>query len=161
MIFDLIDRGHVEGWTLGLLAFGALPWFWQVIESIGFPGGSLRFRRLEDVQQRQARDIETLQFLLANFLTQAEQTHLKKLATGADFPVFSEAPDAFYSEFHHLRVLEFIRGLPGKGLRSMRSERGDVRNHFEITDLGRKYLALTSETEPSEAPSDGLADGER
>jgi hypothetical protein len=151
MVFDLVDRGHVEGWTLGLLAFAALPWFWQVIESIGFPGGSLRFRRLEDAQQRQALDIETLQFLIANFLTPAEQTHLKKLAAGEKFPVFSDAPNAFYDEFHHLRALDFIRGLPGKGLRSMRNDRGDVRNHFEITELGRKYLALTSETDPREA----------
>ena len=35
LIFDLIDRGHVDGWAIALLAFAALPWFWEVIETVG------------------------------------------------------------------------------------------------------------------------------
>jgi hypothetical protein len=49
---------------------------------------------------------------------------------------------------HHLRALGFVDGLPDKGIRSMRTERGDVRNHFEITDVGREYLRLVALTDP-------------
>ena len=162
IIVDLLGRrGRVDGWTIGLLAIGALPWFWEVIESVAFPGGNIRFRELEDVQQQQAKEldtqakeIDTLQFLITHLVTDDEQTHLAKLAAGADFPVFDDTPAAFFDELHHLRALKFITGLPGKGIRSLRAERGDVRDHFAITNVGRQYLDLAAEAgEPSDAAS--------
>ena len=146
MIFQLADRGHVDGWTVALLAFAALPWFWEVIESVAFPGGSIRFRKLVDRQQRQAEEIRALQFLMTHLLTGAEREHLEKLAARARFPVWDDVPEPFFDEMHHLRALEFIRGLPDKGIGSMRNERGDVRNHFEITEVGREYLRLVDAT---------------
>jgi hypothetical protein len=146
LIFDLADRGHVDGWTIALLAFAALPWFWEVIETISFPGGGIRFRQLVDAQERQAEDIRTLQFLIAHLLTRDERAHLDKLAARAPFPIAHDAPEPFFSEMHHLRALGFVTGLPDKGIASMRSERGDVRNHFEITDVGREYLRLAGAT---------------
>lgn len=147
LIFDLVDRGHVDGWTLALLAFAALPWFWEVIETISFPGGGIRFRQLVDAQQRQADEIRALQFLITHLLTTAERAHLEKLAARAPFPITEDAPEPFFSELHHLRALGFVRGLPDKGIGTMRTERGDVRNHFEITEVGREYLRLVEATD--------------
>jgi hypothetical protein len=147
LIFDLVDRGHVDGWTIALLAFAALPWFWEVIETVSFPGGGIRFRQLVDAQERQADEIRALQFLIAHLLTRDERAHLEKLATHAPFPITHDAPEPFFTEMHHLRALGFVRGLPDKGIGSMRAERGDVRNHFEITDVGREYLRLADVTD--------------
>jgi hypothetical protein len=146
LIFDLVDRGHVDGWAIALLAFAALPWFWEVIETISFPGGGVRFRQLVDAQKSQGEDIRTLQFLIAHLLTRDERAHLDKLAARAPFPIAQDAPEPFFTEMHHLRALGFVSGLPDKGIASMRSERGDVRNHFEITDVGREYLRLAAGT---------------
>jgi hypothetical protein len=146
LIFDLADRGHVDGWAIALLAFAALPWFWEVIETVSFPGGGIRFRQLIDAQERQADEIRALQFLIAHLLTKDERTHLEKLATRAAFPVAGDAPEPFFTEVHRLRALGFVRGLPDKGISSMRAERGDVRNHFEITDVGQEYLRLVDLT---------------
>src|SRR5918999_5667412 len=142
LIFDLVDRGHIHGWTIALLAFAALPWFWEVSETMSFPGGGIRFRQLVDAQERQAEDIRTLQFLITHLLTRDERAHLEKLAARAPFPIADDAPEPFFTEMHHLRALGFVSGLPDKGIRSMRIERGDVRNHFEITDVGHEYLRL-------------------
>ena len=147
LIFDLIDRGHVDGWAIALLAFAALPWFWEVIETVSFPGGGVRFRQLVDTQERQADEIRTLQFLITHLLSQDERAHLEKLATRTPFPITDDAPEPFFSEMHRLRALGFVRGLPDKGIGSMRTERGDVRNHFEITDVGQEYLRLVARTD--------------
>ena len=142
LFFDLFDRGRVDGWTIALLAFAALPWFWEVIETVSFPGGGIRFRQLVDAQERQADEIRALQFLIAHLLTGDERAHLEKLAAREPFPITQDSPEPFFTEMHHLRALGFVRGLPDKGIGSMRTERGDVRNHFEITDVGREYLRL-------------------
>lgn len=147
LVFDLVDRGHVNGWTVAFLAFAALPWFWEVIETVSFPGGGIRFRQLVDVQQRQADEIRALQFLISHLLTSDERAHLDKLAARAPFPITGDAPEPFFDEMHHLRALGFVRGLPDKGIGSMRNERGDVRNHFEITEVGLEYLRLVEATD--------------
>jgi len=126
---------------VALLAIATLPWFWEAIESIAFPGGSIRFRHLVEAQKHQAEEIQALQFLIKHLLTTHERAHLDTLAVRAEFPV-GNAPEVFFNEMHHLRALEFVRGLPNKGVSSMRTEGGDVRNHFEITDVGAEYLRL-------------------
>lgn len=97
-------------------------------------------RALRDEQLEQQKQIEALQFLVRNFITEHELTHLKKLANNKRFDFRPAA--TFESELRHLLAMGLIRRLPGKGIRSMMAAADDVRNHLEITDSGRHYLTL-------------------
>jgi hypothetical protein len=53
-----------------------------------------------------------------------------------------------------MRQLGLIAGRPGKGVRSLFGEGGDVRDHFCVTDLGKEYLRLRSEVLSDALPDD-------
>ena len=147
MCWQLFDPGHVDGWVIGLLAIAFLPWLWQIIESVGFPGGSIKFRELQEKQERQHDEIQALQFLVAHFLTGAEQLHLGNLASGKPFELRSGMPNAFYDEMRRLRSLGFIAQKGEMGVRALAMGSGDVKDFFEIAEPGRQYLKLLDETQ--------------
>jgi hypothetical protein len=134
----------IDGAAVALVCLGVAPWLWEFIESAELPGGwKLRFREVESEQERQSREIESLRFLVAHFLTEAEFTHLQKLA--ADQPFYFQKSTFFDAELRHLRALGLIEGLPGRGVRSMNRMGGDVKEHFRINRRGLDYLRLRRE----------------
>jgi hypothetical protein len=134
----------IDGATVALVCLGVAPWLWEFIESAELPGGwKLRFREVESEQERQRREIESLRFLVAHFLTEAEFTHLQKLA--GDQPFHFMISTFFDAELRHLRALGLIEGLPDRGVRSMNRMGGDVKEHFRITRRGLDYLRLRRE----------------
>jgi hypothetical protein len=134
---------QIDAWTVTLLVVGFLPWLRTIFETIEFPGGgSVKYRKLKVEQERQGDEIRTLQFLTANFVTEAERWHLEKLAARAPFQLRPDMPDAFYDEIRRLRALGFIRQTGEMGVRGMRERQGDVKDFFEISDRGKMYLDL-------------------
>lgn len=140
---------QIDAVTLGLLALAAVPWLSDVIQSATMGGFSIEFKRLErrqdrqgQLQEEQGKEIRQLRFLVANFASPAEFAHLTKLASSEPFPVNKDGTYGYFrQELHRLRELQLIQGQPGKGLRSMDSEGGDVKDHFKITDNGKELLS--------------------
>jgi hypothetical protein len=144
---------HIDAVTLGLLALAAIPWLSDVIQKATMGGFSIEFKRLERrqdrqglLQEEQGKEIRQLRFLVSNFASPAEFTHLIKLASGEPFPVIKDGTFSYFKgELHRLRELRLIEGQPGKGLRSMESDGGDVKDHFKITNKGEELLRLLAE----------------
>jgi hypothetical protein len=154
LIWHLLDpAAKVDAWTVTLLVVAFLPWLRTVFESIEFPGGgSVKWRaKVEAEQERQAVDIQALQFLLARFLTRPEREVLQRLARGEliqiDHEGLSGATIQYVDSLRRLGLLavkvdllESFRQKEAEGHTSMDvSAVGDI---FEITDSGRQYLDL-------------------
>jgi hypothetical protein len=124
----------------------------KTIRALGFSETktSIQIRAVQEEQVRQSTDLQTiLRFLLQNFITGYELVHLKKLATGEPF-IFNRS-DAFAEELRRLLALGLIARRPNKGIRSLFSAGDDVRNHLEITDRGKWYLAHLADFEKAGA----------
>src|SRR5690606_24440998 len=118
----------VDSVTVGLLFIAILPWVMEVIESLEFPGGyKLKFRELEKKQQQQSEDIRRIKFLISHFVSDAEFTHLTKLADAQPFTfVQDDTTSFFFEELRRLRALNLIAGHPNRGIRSLERVGGDV-----------------------------------
>jgi hypothetical protein len=113
----------------------------DIIRSLGPSENRMgpQIRAVQDEQVRQKADLQNiLRFLVENFVTDHELTHLRKLETGAPFPF--QKSDAFEGELRRLLSLGLLARKPGHGIRSLFKDGDDVRNHLEITDRGRAYL---------------------
>ena len=135
--------------TISLLVVALLPWIAVLVESAELPGGwKVRFRELKSEQDKQKSDIDSLKFLVSHFVTDAEFRHLHKLAENHPFPfVLGPETSFFEKELRRLRSFGLIAGHPGKGVRSLMKDGGDVKDHFCITEVGRKYLILRNDIE--------------
>jgi hypothetical protein len=150
--FEDVIGIKVTAAVLGLLTIAALPWLASLLQSAELPGGwKLEFRKLESEQQKQRADLEVLRFLISGFVTDAELIHLQKLAGHAPFPFVrgTETP-YFLNELRRLRSLGLIEGAPGKGVRMLEREGGDVASYFSVTPRGQEYLRLRAETKDGE-----------
>jgi Predicted nucleotide-binding protein containing TIR-like domain len=120
----------------------------KMIHALGFSETrtSTQIRAVQEEQVRQGSDLQTiLRFLLENFISDFELIHLKKLASGEPFPF--RKSDTFEKELRRLLSLGLITRHPNKGIRSLFSAGDDVRNHLEITDRGKWYLAHLTDLE--------------
>jgi hypothetical protein len=118
------------------------------------PGGwKLEFQAVKSEQNRQAREIDALKFLVANFLTEAECRHLQGLVSEKPYHARRDGTTVYFEmELRRLRALGFIQGHPERGVRSLLKaindaggKEVDVKEHFEITPRGRDYLRLRGE----------------
>lgn len=120
----------------------------EVIRSLGFSEARItrQVRAVQDEQARQRADIDgILRFLLQSFATVHELAHLKNLESAEPF-LFKKS-DTFEAELRRLVSLGLIARRPGRGIRSMLAEAGDVHKHLEITPRGRSYLAYLRQVE--------------
>ena len=137
--------------ALGLLGIGALPWLASFLRSAELPGGwKVQFQEIKAEQARQARELDAIKFLMANFLTASEQDHLQKIAAApTPFMVKADKSSTFFAgELRKLRALGFIKQLGDDGVRSLLREDGQARNVcdcFGVTERGREFLQLRSE----------------
>ena len=96
-------------------------------------------------QDEQAQEIKFLSFFIANFIGKFELMHLEGLERGRPYP-FESVPWTFEEELVRLRSFGLIDHIEGKGIVAMKQERkGDLHDHFRITDLGKSYLDLRRE----------------
>lgn len=120
----------------------------EMIRSLGFCETKLssQIRAVQEEQSRQGVDLQMiLRFLMENFVSGYELTHLKKLGSGEPFPF--KRSDTFEKELRRLLDLGLIARLPGRGVRTLFGAGDDVRNHLQITDRGKSYLAYLAEIE--------------
>ena len=113
----------------------------EIVRDLGFSETKVntQIRAVQDEQVRQRGDLQTiLRFLLENFVSEHELTHLRKLASGEPFP-FTRA-GSFEDELRRLLSLGLLARKPGRGIRSLFNVGDDVRNHLEVTDRGKSYL---------------------
>ena len=148
---------EIDAITLGLAVFAALPWLPSILESAEFPGGwKVKFRELEQKQDQQQSEIDTLRFLVGHFLTADELGHLKKLASGEAFPFTKDGTASYFEkELRRLRALGLIAGHPGKGIRSLFKAGDDVKRHFYITEQGKQYLKLREQIDSDQVAPEG------
>lgn len=142
----------VSAAVLGLVTIAALPWLASLLQSAELPGGwKLEFRKLESEQQKQRADLDVLRFLIGGFVTDAELLHLQKLASRTPFP-FVRGPETSYflNELRRLRSLGLIESTPGRGVRMLERDGGDVGQYFSVTPRGREYLRLRADTGDSD-----------
>jgi hypothetical protein len=120
----------------------------DIIRSLGFSEARMttEVRAVQDEQARQRADIDgILRFLLQSFVTEYELTHLKKLESGE--PFHFQKLNTFEAELRRLLSLGLLTRRPGRGIRSMFLAGDDVRNHLEITERGKSYLAYARQVE--------------
>lgn len=154
----------VDGWSVALLVILFLPWLRTVFESIDFPGGgSVKFRReVKAEQERQAKEIEAMRFLLARFLQKPERELLQRIAKGDEILITDGFSDRNYRHVDSLRRMGMIALKPEHRDRysQLVAETGqtsmdltNVGEVYEVTNSGRKYLdliaALPDEVEQS------------
>lgn len=122
----------------------------ESIRRLGFSEArtSEQVRSMQNEQARQRADIEgILKFLMENFVTEYELTHLKKLDSDQPFS-FKKSPN-FENELRRLLSLRLIERKPGTGVRQLFEAGDDVRNHLEITERGRQYVSYARRMEKS------------
>ena len=96
-------------------------------------------------QDEQAQEIKFLRFFIANFIGKFELMHLESLERGRPYP-FDNVRRTFEEELVRLRSFGLIDHIEGKGIVAMKAEgKGDLNDHFRITDLGKSYLDLRRE----------------
>ena len=120
----------------------------EMVRSLGFCDTKMssQIRAVQEAQSRQGVDLQMiLRFLMENFVSGYELTHLRKLGAGEPFPF--KGSDTFEKELRRLLALGLIARLPERGVRSLFSAGDDVRNHLQITDRGKSYLAYLAEME--------------
>jgi len=122
----------------------------EMIRSLGISETKMtaQIRAVQDEQVRQGADLQTiLRFLLENFVSEYELTHLRKLASGQPFP-FKKA-GTFEAELRRLLSLGLIARRKDRGIGTLFAAGDDVRNHLEITDRGEFYLDHLRDAEKS------------
>ncbi|MGC3989305.1 MAG: hypothetical protein QM796_06435 [Chthoniobacteraceae bacterium] len=133
--------------SFGLLILAFSPWLAQFLKGAELPGGwKFEFKEVQEKQVQQGKDIEYLKFLIEGFLTDSEFQHLKKLSAPEPFMVRVDQTSSYFAtELRRLRALGLIACPPMKGIRSLLIDDGrerNVKDHFQITDKGREYLAF-------------------
>jgi hypothetical protein len=84
---------------------------------------------------------------VSGFVTDWELTHLKKLAEDGPFSYDqgNSRNDRFINEIIRLRDLGLVKKLVDHALWDIPLQ-GDLKRHLSLTERGRAYLALRSET---------------
>jgi hypothetical protein len=157
----LLIRKNVPGIELdnvdfALLIVGAFPWLPSIISSAKLPGGfEFEFNRVKErqeeqeskiaelireVQKRQTEDINFLRVLVVNTSIQEYGIqHLRNLMSPE--PVPYQPNPGLESNLHRLLESGLIERKPGKGIRTLMREFGDIKDHFQITESGRRTLS--------------------
>jgi hypothetical protein len=139
----------IDAVTIGLFIILIIPWLSMIIQRAELPGGwKIEFRKLQNEQELQRSELDTLKFLAIHFISEDELKHLQKLERGDPFPFeHSDTTGFFENELRRLRSYGLVENYPGRGIGTMMREGGDVKDYFHISDLGRKYLRLREQAE--------------
>jgi hypothetical protein len=134
--------------TLGLAVTGLSPWIAAVIQSLKIAGVEVSFREVEQEVRRQGLELRHTKFLLSRFIPESELRHLLRLSGSEPF-LMGEGHN-FQGELQHL----FYQGLlkpknssVTKGFLPKVPPGEDIRDHYEMTDIGRQYLAMRLEAD--------------
>lgn len=141
----------VDGWIVGLLGIGTLPWFWRVFESVNFPGGGgVVIRELERKQESQESDIRAIiEYLTTHLINDEQKRVLRRFGVAEPFHFIKGQPN-------YLKTMRAVGDLGRSGFIENRdgtpfndsvsplqdTGEGDLKMEYRITDRGREYLAL-------------------
>ena len=102
---------------------------------------------VEAEQSSQKKSIDALSFLISHFVPQYEIDHLKNLLSKDKFEY--QLQESFKREIRHLLDMQFIRRKPNVSFSNL-PEKGNLKDYFEVTDLGKNLLRIRSEFEQSD-----------
>jgi hypothetical protein len=143
LVLGIPQRHGFSSFEAVLVLAGAAPWLIGVIEVITFGGATLKLRI-----DKNESDIETLKFLVELAVSKYELRCLFSLRE--NIPFMTNTADrldydgAFKPAILRLRGHELLRNRRDTGFPQLESEpKGprDGRDHFELTEKGRRYLA--------------------
>lgn len=132
--------------SIGLLIVAVIPWLFAIIEEAAFPGGwKIKFRQLEaktDALEEEAKATRArLDHLIVSSMSDRLKKELRDFVNGRGGDV--EFTDAYKRELSHLHNMGYIRFKdPEQGFDDLPEETDEVFTFFEITPLGKDYLAL-------------------
>ena len=149
IVMQLIhNEWAVDGYVLGLIGIGALPWFWRVLKKVEIPGGGSI--ELREQVERQQHEIDAMRFVMAHFLPDTEQRVLDKFAASESYSMGSAAGQEFFNASGPLRGLGFIEPIRENWNEDFNKGEKDLKLLFRLTDSGREYLKLRHQ---SKAPA--------
>ncbi len=130
----------------------------EVIRDLGFSETKVgrKIQIVEQEQQRQKQEIDTLSFLISHFLPGFELIHLQKLSSSE--PFLYDMNPSFEQELRHLWQLNFISKKTDFRISKM-SAHGDLKNYFTLSDHGRIYLEIRKSAETKMISNEQLESG--
>ena len=128
--------------------------FVKVSEHVQLTVGKQELRaQLDSVQERQEKQLQDLEWIIRLtvdlIITKYERLHLQNLMREGPFMADAQPNSTFETELRHLLTLDLIDRHQGKGFRSLFRDGGhhNVKDHFFITERGKKYLELVNKTQ--------------
>jgi len=118
----------------------------EVIRDLGFSEAKVgkHIQVVEQEQQRQKQEIDSLSFLVSHFLPGFELKHLQKLS--GTKPFVYDMNSSFQQELRHLWQLSFISKKTDFRISKM-PDHGDLKDYFTLSDHGRIYLEMRQSAE--------------
>ena len=145
----LVAFGAEFDWpAFAFLVLAISPWLAALIEKLKLGDFEVTLRAK---QERQQREIDAaVRFLIMQHATDWEWRHLESLA--GDGPFYAELRDSFLDELRHMLATGLITRHPERGFRTLARSPApkDVKEHFAITDAGRRFLEMRHAIEAEE-----------
>jgi hypothetical protein len=129
-----------DGIALALLALALSPWITTLVEKFKFGDFEISLRVRQEWQQDQID--AAIRSLVKTVVKDYHFQHLKNLAR--DGPYYVKLHDAFRKELYDLIEMGLINRKPARGIRTLFDSEAphNVKDHFEISDAGRKFLEI-------------------
>lgn len=148
---------HLGGLTLDatalvLIALALSPWITLLFERLRFGEFEVTLRTR---QRRQQTHIDgVIRTLLMTVVSDWELRHLERFA--AFEPFHARLSASFERELRRLIEAGLIRRRPGRGIRTLgRGEPSDdAKDHFEVTEAGRRFLEVHRQLVAEEAAAE-------
>jgi hypothetical protein len=129
--------------------------------SVSSKGVEVSLQEVKEKQNEQAKVLETLAFLLANYLPEPQLEFFFKIAgTERDDSYQLNDGKSVRERLRKLRDAKLVRKIDPGYIQDL-PEQGHLRDFFVLTDRGRKYLELVTQvgvpqgTVTTVAPTDG------
>ena len=112
--------------------------------------GAIIAALLKREQQRQKGEIDGLSFVVSHFLPYWELDHLQTLARGEPLPYDKEKYPDFESEVRQLKDRKLIAPRQAGFHVGELPVRGNLQQHYELSDDGKKFLRLLEQIKAKE-----------
>lgn len=108
--------------------------------------GPIKLGELKKEQAHLAKEIALIKLVATLIVSDYERMHLQNLVSEEPFVAEVKPGSTFEWELRHLLTLKLVDRHPGKGMRTLLDqEKGNIKAHLFITELGRKYLKVLEE----------------
>ena len=147
---DEHQRIPLDAVTLGLFVIAVIPWASSFLRSIEAFGVKAHLWKIQNQTHELAVEVALMKEVFEMLLSSFEVDHLKYFDQSGKFEAdvrddSGKINNNFKMELEHLVTLKFVDRESGRGFTSLFAEgakKRNVKEHFHITERGRKYLNL-------------------